>query len=372
METCDRPIPSQPLRSPHPVPHGNFGFRPPVAPPRRLDGVIRPTRCLPPGPCPSGLSEVSQVLHGSRRFSVQGSLLWSFLGASGLHLGHGSILLIYAPLRLQDPSLLRRLATSGILVSGDYTGEGLSPMVMRSFGYSDKSFEEYPPSFSMPGLSRHDSPVISFTGFSIAGSRAQGFISRRGIRIFKAAAAKALALSSRRHVLSLGGGSGFLPPYAGSTTSPACGGLWSPGLRSRFLGRFLPPGSSVVVRRCTPRGRGSSGPFSARSRPVHRRLGCILGCVSRFRSTFGLVVSELLPIFDQPLRTSDCLSCSPWLPTSASAPLGGSLPGQRHCVSISSEGGGHEIVHPQYSGSRFSVSARSTPSVSSRSLFRVV
>ena len=224
-------------------------------------------------------------------------------------------------------------------------------MVMRSFGYSDKSCEEYPPSFSTPGLSRHDSPVIPFTGFSNAGSCAQGFISRRRIRILKAAAEKALALSSRRHVLSLGGGSGFPPPYEGSTTSPPCGGLRSPGFRSRFLGRFLPPGSSVVVRRCTPRGRGSSGPSSARSRPVHRRLGRGLGCVSRFRSTFGLVVSELLPIFDQPPRTSGCLSRSPWLPTSASAPLGGSLPGQHHCVSISSEGGGHEIVDPQYSGS---------------------
>ena len=71
LETCDRPIPSQPLRSLHPVPHGNFGFRPPVAPPRRLDGVIRSTRCLPPGPCPSGLSEVSQVLHGADVFQFK-------------------------------------------------------------------------------------------------------------------------------------------------------------------------------------------------------------------------------------------------------------------------------------------------------------
>ena len=120
---------------------------------------------------------------------------------------------------------------------------------------------------------------------------------------------------------------------------------------SSFLGRFLSPGSSVVVRRCTPRGRDSFGPSSTRSRPVHRRLGRRLGCVSRFHSTFGLVVSELLPIFDQLLRASGCLSRSPWLPTSALAPLGGSIPGQHHCVSISSEGGGHEIVHPQYSGS---------------------
>ena len=164
LETCDGPLPSQPLRSPHPVSHGNFGFRPPVAPPRRLDGIIRSSGCLPPGPCPSGLSEVSQVLHGSRRFSIQGSLLWSFLGASGFHPGHGSGLLLYAPLRIQDPSLLRRLASSRILVSGDYTGEGLSPTVMRSFGYSDKSCEEYPHSFSTPGLSRHDTPVIPIYG----------------------------------------------------------------------------------------------------------------------------------------------------------------------------------------------------------------
>ena len=113
LETSYRSLPSQPLHSPLPVPHGNFGFRPPVAPPWRLDSLIRSPGCLPPGPCPSGLSEVSQVLRWSRGFSVQGSLLWSFFSASGLHPGHGSSLLLYAPLRVLDPSLPRRLAGSG-------------------------------------------------------------------------------------------------------------------------------------------------------------------------------------------------------------------------------------------------------------------
>ena len=170
LEASYRSLPSQPLHSPLPVPHGNFGFRPPVAPPWRLDGIIRSTGCLPPGPCPSGLSKVSQVLRWSRGFSVQGSLLWSFFGASGLHAGHGSSLFLYAPVRIPDPSLPRRLAGSGILLSGDHTGEGLSSMVMQSVGYSGQSSKEYPHSFSAPGLSRHDSPVLPFTGFSFSGS----------------------------------------------------------------------------------------------------------------------------------------------------------------------------------------------------------
>ena len=61
LETSYRSLPSQPLHSPLPVPQGDFGFRLPVAPPWRLDGLIRSPGCLLPGPCPSGLSEVSQV-----------------------------------------------------------------------------------------------------------------------------------------------------------------------------------------------------------------------------------------------------------------------------------------------------------------------
>ena len=209
-------------------------------------------------------------------------------------------------------------------------------MVMQSVGYSGQSSEEYPHSFAAPLLSRHDSPVVPFTGFSFSGSCEQGVITCRQIRVLQTTAAEALALSSRSNVLSLERGSRFLPPYAHSTTSAPGGGLRSPGRRSGFLGRFLPPGSSVVVRRGPPCGRGSFGPSSARPRPVHRRLGCGLGSVSRFRSPLRLVVSDLLPLFDQPLRTPGGFLSSTWVQSPASASIGGSVSGQHHGFGVSS------------------------------------
>ena len=67
----------------------------------------------------------------------------------------------------------------------------------------------------------------------------------------------------------------------------------SPPSRFRFggLGRFLPRGSSVVVRRVPSSCQSASRPSAARSRPVHRRIGFGLGCVSRGQPSVRLVVS---------------------------------------------------------------------------------
>ena len=156
LETSYLSLPSQSLCSSFQVPHGNFSFCPPIAPPWRLDGIIRSKGCLPPSPCPSGLSEVSKVLGWSRGFTVQSLVFWTFFSSSGLHPGHGSGLLYYASVRVQDPSLLGRLACPRILVPGDHAGEGLSTLALHSVGYSHQPFQEYPHSVSKVGLSWHD------------------------------------------------------------------------------------------------------------------------------------------------------------------------------------------------------------------------
>ena len=78
-----------------------------------------------------------------------------------------------------------------------------------------------------------------------------------------------------------------------SAALPQC--CRSPPSRFRFggLGRFLPRGSSVVVRRVPSICRSASGPSAARSRPVHQRLGFGLGRFSRGRPSVRLVVSRV-------------------------------------------------------------------------------
>ena len=351
LEASYRPFASQPLCSPFPVLHGNFGFCPPIALPRQLDGFFSSTGCLPPSPCPSGLSEVSAFLRGCRSFSIQSPVFWAFFGSSSLHPGHGSGLLYYASVWVQDPPLPGRLARPRILVPGDHAGEGLSALALRSVGYSRQSFQEYPHSISTVGLSRHDAAVEPFDGFSDTGSCAEGTLSRYRIRVLTAAAARSLALPSEGHVFSLDGGSRLQALCAFLPAPRADCGASSPRGRADFLGRLLPPGSSVVVRCCSSGGRGSSGPSTSISHIVHRRLGHRLGCIPRLGTPIRLVVSELYSLFDQPPGASGDLPGSGWFQSAPSSPVRGSIHRQYHCFVLPTEGRGDTVVHPQLSSS---------------------
>ena len=69
----------------------------------------------------------------------------------------------------------------------------------------------------------------------------------------------------------------------------------------------------MVVRRCPLQSRGSARPSPSVSHSVHGRPGHRLGCVAQIRTSFGLVVSDLLSIFDQPPRASSDLPGSGWI-----------------------------------------------------------
>ena len=193
----------QPLCLPHPVLYGNFGVCPPIAPPRSLDGFVRSTRCLPPGPCPSGLEEVSTLLCGFRGFPVQSPLFWAFFGAASLHPGHGSGLFHCASVWVLDPPLSRRLVRPRILVPGDLAGEGLPSLALRPVGYSRQPRQEYPHTVATDRLSRHGPPVEPFEGLPDTNSCPESAWARHRIRVLSEAAARSLAFSSWGHVLSL-------------------------------------------------------------------------------------------------------------------------------------------------------------------------
>ena len=85
----------------------------------------RPSRHIPPGPCPSGLAEVSPVLYWPSHLPVSGSLLWSVFCSAGIYSCHGPDLLNYASPRFQDSPPSRRLARPWILPRGNCADNGL-------------------------------------------------------------------------------------------------------------------------------------------------------------------------------------------------------------------------------------------------------
>ena len=105
--------------------HGGSPVRPPIYPPWRLDDFSRPSGCLPPGSCPSGVSEVSAFLSWRHGLSISGSVLWTVIRTSSLHSCHGPSLLRHVSFWVLDPALFGRLVSPWILPSGDWAGEGL-------------------------------------------------------------------------------------------------------------------------------------------------------------------------------------------------------------------------------------------------------
>ena len=133
------------------------------------------------------------------------------------------------------------------------------------------------------------------------------------------------------------------------------------------LGRLLPPGSSVVVRRfSSPSGSAPQG-GSPRPALVHRHLGHRLGCLSRRRPSLWLVVSPLLPLFYQPPGAFGGFVCGSRVSSICVWPCGGGVLLQHHDPGVPQETGWHSIFHSQCGGSDGSsplrVLSRSTPSL---------
>ena len=148
LEACYRSVLPQSLCSAVSFPHGNSPVGPPIHPPWRLDDFSRSSRRLPPGSCPSGVSEVSAFLSGRQGLPISGSVLWIIIRTSSLHSCHGPGLLHHASFWVPDSALFGRLVGPWILPSGDRTGEGLPSCALLGAWDIDQPIQELPHSIS--------------------------------------------------------------------------------------------------------------------------------------------------------------------------------------------------------------------------------
>ena len=242
------------------------------------------------------------------RFCV-GDAVYQFralcFGPSGVHPRHGSCFLNYASPRISSSPLPRRLASPGLYLPGTSASERLPPLAVTSPRRHSQSFEELFGPDSDSGLSWDDARDFSFEGFPDPQTGSEVLSPSAGLLIRPPPSCVGLEEASRDDVIHVSHCSRFSSPHEVSPASPQCSRS-SPARRgSRFLGRWLPQGSSVVVRRLPSSRRSSSGPGPPRSLSLLRRFRLGLGCSSRRPPSLRLVVSPLLAF------PSTSMSCWP-------------------------------------------------------------
>ena len=242
-----------------PFPHGDYPDRSPVSQGGRLDGIPGPPGCLPPGSGASIFSPVPEVLRGGVSLPVPRLLLRPVDGSSCVHPRHGPCLLDYASSRVPDPPVPRLVASPDFVLPGDCVGKGLPPLALLSTRYPDQSSQELLGSESDSGLSQNDNLDFSFEGFPDPPKGSVIVSSAPGVSLRLPTSCVRVASPPRSNVLVVGSDSGFSPAYEVPSTSPQCLRPFPSRGGSRLLGRLLPAGSSVVVRRVASVGRSYSG-----------------------------------------------------------------------------------------------------------------
>ena len=249
LATCHRLLTPQWLGGTLQFLYGDCPVCSPVSPSGGLDGVPGSPGRLPPGSCTSGLSPVPEVLRGGCGVSVSDPVLRPVFRSPGVHPRHGSYIFHHASPRFSSSPLSRRLAGPGHHLPGSGACEGLPPLAMSSLRGLSQTFEELFGPDSDVGLSRDDARDFSLEGFPDPQTDSEVLSTSPGVFIRPSPPCVGLAESSRDDVVHVCHRSGFSAPYAITSTSSQCGRA-SPARRSScLLGRLLPQGSSMVVRR---------------------------------------------------------------------------------------------------------------------------
>ena len=357
LATCHRPLTPQRLSGALQLSHGDCPVRYPVSPSGGLDGVPGSPGRLPPGSCSSVFSPLPEVLRGGCGVSVSSPVLRPFLSPSGVHPRHGCYFVHHASPRVSSSPLFGRLSNPGLHLPGTSACEGLPPLAMSSPRGHSKSFEELFCPDSDAGLSRDD-PRDFFQGFPDPQTDSEVLPPSSGVLIRPSPSCVGLAESSRDDVVNVRHRSRLSAPHVFPSTSPQCGRSFLARRGSCLLGRWLPQGSSVVVRRLPSSRRPLSGRLPPRSLSFLRRFRSGLGCSSRRSPPLRLVVFPLLALFHQPARAPGDSLCNSGISASPPRSDSSSLLGQLYGSGLPAEAGGHAFVVSERSGSGTSSTLR--------------
>ena len=155
---------------------------------RRLDGFHRLEGRILAGPSTSGQSQIPQIRSFESSFSVQSSVFRSLYGSAGFHLGHGSGFSLSASLGYPHVEIPGRLVNPGLFSSSGSPGAGDGYPSVSGPWHCHQLGEVQSPSMAASGLSRCDSGLHSFQGFSLPAESREAVLNRRRIPVLRCTA----------------------------------------------------------------------------------------------------------------------------------------------------------------------------------------
>ena len=246
VEAHYRSLYSQPFSCDFEVSNGDCPVGPPVGSEERLDGYYRSQGRLPPDSDSSVESEVSEVYGRRESLAVQGSLLRPIHGTAGIYPGYDLGIRFSTSSGCQDVAIPGRLADHGFLSRRGLPGKGHGTPTLSRVGDHCKFGKIKLDSISIDCVSGDQDRVADFQGFADSLEDRKVLLNSRRISVIKGAVCEVLESTARSPRVVDAPSSRWSTPDEGFTVSSQKE-LGRLGLGS--LGRPLPRGSSMVVRR---------------------------------------------------------------------------------------------------------------------------
>ena len=155
LETRDRPLPSQRVRTTNPVQDGNCRRGAHLCQRGRLTSLRGPERCVLPDPHPSLLQEVAPFRLGRDGPSVQGALLRTVNRPTGLHESFCNCVSLGPLSRSSTSPVSGRLAGPGILGDQSQAARPRTALALSLPRHSDKRREVRPQPIAVCGVPRY-------------------------------------------------------------------------------------------------------------------------------------------------------------------------------------------------------------------------
>ena len=228
------------------VSNGDCPVGPPVGSEERLDGYYRSQGRLPPDSDSSVESEVSEVYGRRESLAVQGSLLRPIHGTAGIYPGYDLGIRFSTSSGCQDVAIPGRLADHGFLSRRGLPGKGHGTPTLSRVGDHCKFGKIKLDSISIDCVSGDQDRVADFQGFADSLEDRKVLLNSRRISVIKGAVCEVLE-STARSPRVVDAPSSRWPTLDEGFTVSSQKELGRLGLGS--LGRPLPRGSSMVVRR---------------------------------------------------------------------------------------------------------------------------
>ena len=329
------------------LPHGDSSVSPEFHPPRRLDDLPEPARCLSSGSSASRFASFPS-LRGSRKdLPVQGPLFRSYNRASSLHEDYGTGVCHPPQARGQDASLPGRLAHPGLYGNRLSSVKGQAPISLQRTRHPGQLQEVVSSAHSVSSVLRHGDSISAFYRSSHTSTSQQSHSPYRGVLVNPVSSGVPLASPSRPRVFSDSSRLWRHDQDEASSALPqgpvGLPGRSVPGLLVPSLSR----GPSLVVESGSAE-RGSESLYSSSGHQLLLgRFGCRLGNPRRRTPCLGPLAPPSEDSLYQHERTSSSSARPAGLRTPAYGNVGSSVLRQHHHSSLPSSFGRDVLFHSE-------------------------